>query len=258
MSNTSVVTPYAPPSPPPPDVAESVKKGLAAMLNWLTEISDEERNALDKLKESKRKERLTLTDVRCLDKPRSSCQPLASSVSLHLKDVSSLMEAATKQGYQKVHATKEGLMSEKRIILLQDASKHRIAIQQQSNGQLTLHASGDANRLKSLVRQHTRDRTLAHLKARGMEIETSLNNRGEVELVATESRALHGDGKAEVRARITDEGQINLDVSRVQGRRCQEITESLAEAVHGEISQDEKKEFYWRLPGSLNRAKQRV
>ena len=112
-----------------------------------------------------------------------------------MKDVSSLMEAAMKQGYQKVHATKEGLMSEKRIILLQNTSNHRIAIQQQSNGQLTLHASGDVKRLKGLVRQHTLDRTLAHLKARGMEIETSLNNRGEVKLATKTTARFMGTAK---------------------------------------------------------------
>lgn len=258
MSNTSVVTPYAPPpSPPSPDIAEDIQRCISAMAKWLTEISDEERVALENLKVVKRKGRLARSNAGCVDGV-NACQSPISAVSLHLKDMSSLLEAAKKQGYQKVQSKNMDSMSDKKIILLQDGNYQRIAIQQQLNGQLSIHASGDLKRVKGLVRQHTLDRTLAHLKGRGMEVETRLSNRGEVELVATESSEVQGDGKAEVRARITNEGQIRLDVSRVQGRRCQEITESLAEAVQGEISHDKKKDAYWKLPGTSPRVKQRI
>lgn len=259
MSNTSLVSPYAqPPSPPPPDIAENILKGLSAMVKWLRDVSDEEQVALDNLKESKRKERLARSIRGCLDGAKACCKTQISTVSLHLKDMSCLMEAAKKQGYRMVNSTSMGTISEKKIILLQDRNNQRIAIQQQLNGQLTIHASGDLRRVKSLVRQHTLDRTLEHLKSRGMEIETRFSNRGEVELIATESSDIHGDGKAEVRARINNEGQVHLDVTRVHGSRCQEITECLAEAVNGKILQDNKKDAYWRLPGNLKRVKQKI
>ncbi len=259
MSNTSVVTPYAPPpSPPPPELAEAIQKGLSAMAKWLTDISEEEQIALDNLKDVKRKERLARSTANCLDAPRASCASEISSVSLHLKNVSSLMESAQKLGYQKVLSSHSDPISGENTVLLQNGDSQRLAIQVGLNGQLTLYVSGNQQRLKSLVRQHTLDRTLAHLTAKGMQVETRSSRGGEVELVATEPHDVHGDGRAEVRAKINDEGQIQLDVGNIEGPRCQQITESLAEAVNGEISRDKKKDVYWRLPGNSNRVKQRI
>ncbi len=255
MSNTSVVTPYA---PPPPEFAEKIQKGLSAVAKWLTDISDEEQMALDNLKKTKRTERLYKNALRCLDEPRPPCQLEVSSVSMHLKDVSSLMETAQKQGYRKVLSPHLESLSEKNIVLLQNGDSQRVAIQKQLNGQLTIHTSGDPQRVKSLVRQHTLDRALAHLTAKGMDVETKLNSIGEVELVATEHRDVHGDGRAEITAKINDAGQVRLNVSSIEGHRCQEITENLAEAVNGEISHDKKKGSFWRLPSSSKVVKQRI
>ncbi len=264
MSNTSKVTPY--------DHAElgtlakagieitaacmgAVAAGTVALCRWLVEETPEDRAAVDHLKEKLRRERIQR--VVTADLAVGRAEPLhLSSVGLHLRDPGSLVRSAEKLGYRLVEpsAPLMGLPQ----ILLSRPSGERLAIQHTPRGKLVVHTAGHQSRVQTLVRQHSVDRAMEHLKNSGMDVRVATLPNGEVQMLACERCTDRRGSAAEVRTQIRTDGTVWVDVDKVKGNRCQEIVADLAGAIGGQVSSMTKKDAYFQLPGEPTKVKVKV
>jgi hypothetical protein len=168
-------------------------------------------------------------------------EPTITTASLHLRSRETLVRSAEKLGYRTVSKSSQ-------LIFLQSTSGGRLAIQRTASGKLAVHTAADLSGLHSLVRQHTFDRTLEHLKSRGMSVRGSVLANGEVKIIAQERQARHRDGKAEVKTHIHNDGKMQVEIDHLRGNRCQKMVADLAAAVGGEVMT--KKESYYQ-PASI-------
>lgn len=117
-------------------------------------------------------------------------------------------------------------------------------------GSLTLGTAGDSQRVKSLLRQHTLDRTMEHLSARlGMDVRTVGLPTGDVQILATEKVVQRRVPPALVRTQVNVDGTLWVDVDQVKGNRCERIVNDLAQAVGAKVTDMKKKDSYFQLPG---------
>jgi len=117
-----------------------------------------------------------------------------------------------------------------------------------TDGRFVVHSSGEVKKVNALMRQHSIDRAVEHLAGRGMSVQTRARSNGDIEVVAREQPGKHPDGAAKVTAMVFDDGRVHLDVAKIRGRRCEEITTGFAEAIGGVISGDKKKDDYFMIP----------
>lgn len=267
MSNVSTVSPYSNTSST--GIGE-VKGGAAvlaagaavgaavAVAQWLAEETIADRATVDKLHAERRQERLSTGSPRDLETPRS--EPLRlMSAGLYLRNADSLVRAAEKLGYrmEPLVEPKRPLAQQTRL-LLKSKRGERLAIEQSREGRLTLHTTRGEERIQQLVRQHTLDRAIDHLRERGMDVRAKQLANGETQILAHEPDRGQRGGAAEVKAQVRTDGTVRVDIDCVKGNRCETIVNELAEAVGGEVTHVRKKEAYFQLPGEPTRIRQQV
>ena len=192
---------------------------MVACAKWLTEETPGDKAAIEQYREQRLRERL---------------QPKVSTICLHLRDAESLVKSAERLGYM---VKQDAASSE---ILLARASGERMAIARSETG-ITVSTAGDLQRLQSIVRQHTVDRTVEHLKSRGMKMDLATRRNGDIEIRAH-------DSKAEIKTKVHTDGSALVDVDKVQGSECVDIVSQLASAMGGKMSDMKKKPSFFRLP----------
>lgn len=264
--------------------------GAIALAGWLSEETPEDREAVNRLREEQRREvlqscratgelstrpreltsikavdlsgrRCDLTPVKTVDLPskRRDLAPI-KTVELNLRKLESLVGAAQKLGYRPepmILANKP--LSEQPQVLLRSVSGERMVIERNARGRLVVSTAGDELRIRSLVKQHTVDRTLEHLRSRmDMDVQTARLANGEVQIFARERTAARRGGAAEVRAQVRTDGSTWVDIDKVKGNRCEEIVSQLADAIGGEVSGTRKKDAYYQLPGEPAKTRVRV
>ncbi len=257
MSNTSSITPYESSSSSSSSgqvaglAAVACVAAAAGLVAWLAKESDQDREAKRRSKEQRRRERLdSLSNVDRSRLVAASPVPEITTVNLRIRDAESLVESARKLGYraEKLPHVSSQLVNQSPI-LLRGASGERIAITRSRSGGLDVHTSSRRPQVESLVRQHTVDRAIAHLKARGLSVQTGTLANGETQILANESQSPRQDGTAEIKAHINADGSVLVDVDKVRGNRCAEIVQDLAAAVGGAVCGCVKKDSYFQLPG---------
>lgn len=169
-------------------------------------------------------------------------KPLRESKTLHLKDSRTLVKSAEKLGYKVVEQEK----TTSGDILLESGTGNRLTISHDSQEHLVVHATQGNQKVHELVRQHTIDRTIEHLQAKGMSITTEKLANGEMQIQAKERRATNGDF-AEVKTTISTEGNVAIDVDKVKGKRCEQIVKDLAFSIGGAVSDTKKKDAYFQV-----------
>ena len=264
--------------------------GAANAVRWLSEETPEDCAAVEMLKEVRRQERLhTASGVimpqcthplrsvsagipsrvsKSISHPKlviaSSRTPVRANVeslklttaSLHLRDTESLVRSAEKLGYR-VAKPAVSKADDSRILLAR-ATGERLALGRDTSGSLVLQTAGQQERIQSLMRQHTLDRAVEHLKSRGMTLQTATLANGEVQILAREQRANRRGGAAELKTQIRADGTVLVDVDKVKGGRCEGIVRDLADAVGGEVSRMKKKDSFFQLPGEPAKTKVRI
>ena len=215
MSNVTIVTPYF------SKCVRTAASKVVGCARWLLEETAEDKEAVRQLRRERLLERL---------KPRNTL----TTVNLHLKDAASLVRSAESLGYK---VKRDMARSE---ILLARATGERLAIAQSETG-ITVSTAGDLQRLQSIVRQHTVDRAVEHLKSRGMKMDLATRRNGDIEIRAH-------DAKAEIKTKVHTDGTVLVDVDKVQGSECVDMVSQLASAVGGKISDMKKKPSFFRLP----------
>jgi len=253
MSNTSRVTPYESSDSNTLETGigiaaaciGAVAAGTIALARWLAEEAPEDREAVDRLKAEQRRERLEQNATWSSRKIQSVPVRL-TTMGLHLQDPGSLVRSAEKIGYRVID--QPAPLRKQTRILLTRASGERLAIERNAKGRLVVHTAREQNRIQALVRQHTVDQTIEHLRSRGMDIQTATLSNGEVQILASE-RANQRYGTAQVRTQIHADGNMWIDIDRVRGNRCEEIVAELVQAVGGQVLGMQKKDSYFQSPG---------
>lgn len=254
MSNTSEVTPYAAAqSNQGTGVDNALSNGVGAavavagacmigtvvagvaLATWLAEDTAAERAAAQIHDERRRRERQAVP------------VPAPTRVSLNLRTQDTMLRTAERLGYQVTR-------SEGGVSLLQARSGERLALVPSTSGRVDVLTAGSRDGVRRLVREHTAERAVAHLRDRGMQIKCQTLPDGKVQIVANETR----DGKAQMQVEVRADGTTWVDVSCVEGRRCEQLVGGLAEAIGGRVDTAKKKDSWYREPGEPTQAKVKV
>lgn len=268
MSNTSRVTPYDSSA-----VSAAVGAGLGlaavcvvgaaagaiAVARWLAEETPEDRAAMDRIKEERRRERLNSPTVTVARAGARRALPRLNTVALHLRDPEALIRSAEKLGYQREPLVQpSSTLAEQPLVLLHGAAGERLAIERNAKGRLVVHTAGDRSRVQTLVRQHTLDRAVEHLASKGMAVQTATLANGEVQILAREKDASRRGGAATVKTQVRTDGTAWVDVDCIRGNRCENVVSELAQAIGGEVASVAKKDAYFQLPGEPTKTRVRV
>ena len=234
--------------------------GAVAVVKWLAEETPEDRKAVQKAAEERRRERLA-----AISKPRVEVgsrrpeQLSIASVGLHLHNPESLVRTAEKLGYRlERHVSLDQRTAQQPWILLRGNEGERVAIERTSKGKLVVHTGAGRDRLEELVRRHTVDQALEHLSKKGMSVRAATLPNGEVQIVAKEQGQGLAHDTAEVKTQIGRDGTVWVDVDGVRGTRCEAIVEGLAKAVGGQVSQTSRKSDWYQLPGEIRKIRQEI
>lgn len=255
MSNVSEVTPYEENSANPSDQAGvpigaaigSLAVGCATVVRWLIQENDADRKALSNWKAQRTQA--------ALDEWKNLAPQTLNAACLHFERPHTLVQTALGLGFRAETISLEAGGGS--AVLLSGPQGQRLVISPNAKGRLTLLSGGEKSDLDALVRQHSLDRAMKHLRQQGMQVQTTRLQTGEVQILARESIPKSG-GKAEITARIRNNGTAVVDVDRIRGRRCEEIVSGLANAMGAKVSQTQKKEAYFQLPGEPTKTQVRV
>lgn len=275
MSNVSQITPYANQGQTSNAIADcigaaadcigvaaicvvGVTKAAQALAQWLGEVTPEDQAVLKNLEARRRQEQLDSMNLKpCFD----TLQTPLSLVSrdLLLKDADSLLRSAHHMGYrieQPAAVLKDAM--ETSLTFLRGPANERLVIERNARDRITLHAAQDEKPIHRLVRQHTLDRTVEHLKASGMTFETTPLKTGEVQIQA-KAQGLASQGRsATIKAQVHEDGSVHVDVDNVKGSQCEKIVRDFANALSGEVTGMKKKDAYFQLPGEPVKIKAKV
>ncbi len=242
MSNASIVTPFG--------IAAVCVIGAAAFVLWLAEETPEDRQADSRAREERRRE-IGRRHAERLEVavPGRTTVPLTVSA-LNLPEPDSLVRSAESLGYVPEPLARPGApLGEQPYILLKNDRGERLALSRDASNRLVLSTAGSEERIQAVVRRHTVDRALEHLRGRGMEVRVDALPGGGTRIMARETKAAAGDGAALIDATVHRDGTAILDIDRVRGGRCSRIAADFAKAVGGEIVEMKKKPAWFQLPG---------
>jgi len=261
MSNESQLTPYDSTmnssTSNEPGIASigaaGVVMGTAALVNWLSEKTPEAQAAMARLNEEQRRKRL---EKKCSSIPPVTLSPepkKIASVHLNIRDLETLVQSAENLGFHRVCPIRrpEPLTHQPQIFL-QNIRGERIVIERNQTGRLTISTAGSKDRIHSMIRHHTIERTVAHLQTRmGMEVRLSQLSKGDVHIVARDRAPKRGQYRevAQIRAEVSANGTTRVDVDKVQGNRCEQMVSQLARAIGAEVTSMQKKNASFQLPG---------
>lgn len=262
MSNTSTVTPYVADNVGMSTGAQAAASGVgmiagAAALcvvgagvvaftagKWLLKQSSEEQafHAEQRLRETRNS---SLQDpVPAMNRAAIVSIPLA------MNNPDSLLNTAQRIGCRLDYSDRLLRAEKTSLFPLVTQNGSRLLLEKTARGRLVIHAAGSGDVARQLVRQHTLDAALRHFNDRGMQIQTRVLAKGEVEIRTEESPVTRGaGGKAAITAKIHADGAVFMDVDRIKGNRCEQIVSDFAEAVGGTVVKVDKKAAYFQLPG---------
>ena len=262
MSNTTTLSSYADQVQSATDTLNQMSAGCAeaitagrtkikALVSWLQEELQADNSANENLKRELRRERLSSIKRSLPLKPERAVQ----SVDLHVRNSVHLVRAAEKLGYRAKSLPKLGTS---KPILLQNTAGKRIAVTRNARGSLTLHTAGERNRIHSLVRQHTLDRTFDFLKKTNMKVKAENLADGQVQILASEQQNGSRHGAAELKVQVRNDGTAWVDVDKVKGNHCEKIVADFAQSIEAQATGSRKKEAYYQLPGEPAKTRARI
>jgi hypothetical protein len=253
MSNTSVVTPYEESESTSRSVVEAEDLAGGGIAEAIGEIAaffadrDADR-ASDRVSAAVRGQQ-TADDFR---RRRQTQKVPLVSVNLHLADAGSLLRSAPEAGFR---LTSRLARPKADLLVLENPRGERLVIEQARVGGVRMHAVGTRAPINDLMRQHTLDRALEHLRNSGREVMSQTLASGEVQILA---RGGSEASTGELHAQIRQDGSSVLDVVGAQGPKGMELVRGFAEATGGVITETVKKAEYFTRPGELRRNKVRA
>ena len=269
MSNVSTVTPYdssiATNAGELADTAQRIASSsaiatdaIASVCQWLVEATDEDISAKESMEIDRKKDRVAPRQTQRLSRTASKRFQNIVSTGLHLQKPDTLIRTAEKLGY-KVESREllNTLKKKNAITFLRNPSGERLAIQQTQNRTL-VHSRTDTLNVQKLVRVHTLNRTLDHLRAKGMTIKTTNLPTGETQILANETHVHGRDGAAEIKAQVSNQGTVLVDIDGLKGNRCERIVKGIAASFGGQITAMDKKSAFFQLPGETTKIKLKV
>lgn len=233
--------------------------GTISAARWLMEETPEDLAARARMEEERRRERLAIGVPREGLAPTKPESLRITTQSLHLRGTDSLVQAAQTLGYRLESLSQPTkTTAQQPFLLLRGAHGERLAIEKKANGRLAIHTVGGANRVQAIVRQHTVDRALIHLRAKGMSLKTATLSNGTVQVMAQPSRDPGAAGAPTLKVQVDTNGVSWVDVSCVKGSSCESIVQEFAQAIGGRVATMTKKDAYYEEPGDLTRPGIRV
>jgi hypothetical protein len=243
MSNTSEVTPYVDTGSSDLGVGAGLivaGGALAACAKFLCEETEQDIQAKAQFKQQRREERLAAASMRCS--------------TLHLKDTSSLVDAARSLGYRVVQSPGANLQTGPAPVFMQDVAGRRLALQPMHD-RVEIGGNFAGAPVAQVMHLHSVQAVQKHL---GTAQWSALKSRrladGRVEFEAREASAGQEGGAAIIKAQVGTDGRLHVDID-VKGNRCERILGELSKAVGGKASVIKKKPAYWQLPGEPTRVK---
>jgi hypothetical protein len=252
MSNTAVINPVA--------LVGGCIVGLVEAASWVCQETTEDKKAVTEYREARKRELLGMSMMKAVRFDRfRKVWPELRAKSLYIKTPDTLVQAAKNLGYhlEPLADTKKPLKQQAHIFM-QKPTGERLAIGFKKDRRIVLISAGEDSRLNQLVQRHTLDRSLDHLKKRGMAIQTATLSTGEVQILARETTNKHHDGLAEIKAKVLNDGTALIDVDRLQTDRCHEIVKDFAEAIGGQVTEQKTKSLSFQLPGEPAKTKIKV
>jgi len=260
MSNTSSVTPYNADGTGQLATALGVAavSACAALVTWLSEEDAADRALTERRAAEERQERIA--GVPMTSVPTATGRPL-TTVSLNLRSSESIVRSAQKLGYhveRPQYSSSSAPLAAYAPVFLKNADGARLAVLHNSAGRVEIATVGNTARTTNLVRQHSLDQTTALMASLGMQVQTATVANGEAQVFGREQGVGKRDGKAAVKVQIRANGQLDVDVDCVQGRRCERIVNDLAAAVGGTATKVTKKTAYFEEPGEPTKTQVKV
>lgn len=251
MSNTATVTPY--------DANTNLEEGssevsaaigaviggaIVGAVAILSEETDADREAVARLREQQRTERL------------QAAKP--AQLALHISDTHSLILAAEKLGYKREAITSPAVdVKRTRPVLLRDSTGKQLVLLTKKKGTVVASLQG-VSPIQALVRQHTLSTTKRFLEEKYKDVTAKSLANGDIEIQAREQATNEAGGQATITTQVRKDGRVEIDVDCVKGSRCEAIVNDYADAIGGKDTGTRKKEAFWELPGESTKTKVRI
>lgn len=261
MSNTSSLSSYAGAAttvPATSAASAAAARGLGDAIRWLCADSVADRRVREGLEDDARSRRLTAARAASAAAPVAVQAPTVTSVPLKLAGTESLCASAAKLGYRAAPLRGDlGSLAEKGTVLLHNGAGERLVVTRNPQGLVEVQALGARpsveRRVGEVLRQHSVDRVQASLAAQGMTVQAVSLPNGEAQLVGREQGVSRRDGNAVVRLQVRTNGEVDLDVDCIRGRRCEEIRDRLARDIGAEVRAVTRKPAFHEEPGERAR-----
>lgn len=213
---------------------------LVACAKFLSEETEQDIQTKEHYKQQLREERLAAAHM--------------SYVNLHLKDTSTLMEAAQTLGYRVVQDPVAKPHAGPAPVFLQDQAGRRLALQP-VHDKVVIAGNCGVTPVHELMRLHSVQAVQKHLGIKWAAVKSRQLAGGMVEFEAKEASAVQEGGAATIKAQVGSDGRIHVDIDNVKGNRCEKILGELSKAVGGKAIVIKKKPAYWQLPGEPTKVK---
>jgi hypothetical protein len=261
MSNTTSLSSYAGSAYTDSGAAigQSVGRSAAALVGWLCTESAEDRAVIERRNKERREERLASTRLSSASLATSAPPLSITTVPLKLTAAEPLVRSAETLGYHlEPLANSLAPLAQQSTFLLRNAAGERLAITRNRHGRLDVHTTSNQQPVDRLMRQHNTDQAFANLASQGMQLEMATLANGETQILGREQGAEQPGGKAVVRAQVRENGNVDVDVDCVLGKRCEKIVGDLAHAIGAEAMAVTKKSAYYEEPGEPTRTQVKV
>jgi hypothetical protein len=253
MSNTAEVTPYADSgsSSLGSSLATSAAVGVGAGLvmaggalvacaKFLSEETEQDIQAKEQYKQQRREERLAAARMSC--------------VTLHLKDTSSVLEAAQSLGYRVVQSPVTKPHVGPAPVFMQDLAGRRLALQP-VHDRIEFASNCEGVPVAQVMHRHSVQALQKHFGTKCMAVKSRQLAAGVIEFEAREASVGQEGGAATIKAQVDCDGRVHVDIDNVKGNRCEKILGEISKAVGGKASVIKKKPAYWQLPGEPAKVK---
>ncbi len=222
----------------------AVGASIVGAASIMMEETEEGREAVERLKKDRRREAL------------QAAKP--TELGLHITDRGSLVRAAEKLGYRPEKISKTIMKVDKKssIVMYNDSGKQLILAA--TTGGVAVSSPQGIQPINALVRQHTIAAAKQHLALKYKDVTAKVAQNGVLEIQAKERDTRKSGGTAQVKALVSVDGQVEIDVSCIKGSRCEEIVKDFADAVGAKATTIKKKEVFWQLPGESTKTKVKI
>ncbi|MBI5185172.1 MAG: hypothetical protein HZA01_05540 [Nitrospinae bacterium] len=202
----------------PLGIAAGAVMGAVYLCGKAMEVCPEEMERQKKLADEFQKEWGKNKIKKALAKEKIMLMPLT------LTDPEPLLKAAAIEGFA-LNRPVGDMAANNSPIALRHKSGESILLSKDKAGKLEI-ITNNADLGHSILRRHTLNKVVLHYEKLGMNIQTRVVNKTDIEIIGKEKIPLL-DGRVKVATKVRNDGSAEIDVSGLKGSRCQSIVKEL-------------------------------